>query len=71
MNEYLFKADLPEIRKDDVKFPPKSRILYMFGERNREKRRKEGKIPSAGASSAAHSSAQLVPERCGHDQDRG
>ena len=32
-HEYLFKADLPEMKKDDVKVTIENGILYISGER--------------------------------------
>ena len=36
-HEYLFKADLPEMKKEDVKVTIENGILYISGERRAEK----------------------------------
>ena len=43
-DEYLFKADLPEIKKDDVKVTVENGILCVFGERKIEKEEKKTKF---------------------------
>ena len=43
-HEYLFKADLPEIKKDDVKVTVENGILCVFGERKAEKEQKKRKV---------------------------
>ncbi len=43
-HEYLFKADLPEMKKDDVKVIIENRILYISGERRAEKEEKKRKF---------------------------
>ena len=43
-HEYLFKADLPEIKKDDVKITVENGILCIFGERKIEKEEKKTKF---------------------------
>jgi len=43
-HEYLFKADLPEIKKDDVKITIENGILYISGERRAEKEEKKKKF---------------------------
>jgi HSP20 family protein len=43
-HEYLFKADLPEIKKDDVKVTVENGILCVFGERKIEKEEKKTKF---------------------------
>jgi HSP20 family protein len=43
-HEYLFKADLPEMRKDDVKITIENGILYISGERRTEKEEKKRKF---------------------------
>jgi HSP20 family protein len=42
--EYLFKADLPEMRKDDVKVTIENGVLYISGERKTEKEEKKRKF---------------------------
>jgi HSP20 family protein len=42
--EYLFKADLPEMKKDDVKVTIENGILYISGERKFEKEEKKRKF---------------------------
>src|ERR1700745_3292625 len=42
--EYLFKADLPEMKKDDVKVTIENGILYFSGERRAEKEEKKRKF---------------------------
>ena len=39
--EYLIKADLPEVRKEDVKITVDNGIITITGERRREKEHKE------------------------------
>ena len=43
-HEYLFKADLPEMKKDDVKVTIENGILYISGERRAEKEEKKRKF---------------------------
>jgi len=43
-HEYLFKADLPEMKKEDVKITIENRVLYIFGERKAEKEEKKRKF---------------------------
>jgi HSP20 family protein len=43
-HEYLFKADLPEMKKDDVKVTIENGILYISGERRTEKEEKKRKF---------------------------
>jgi HSP20 family protein len=43
-HEYLFKADLPEMKKDDVKVTIENGILYISGERRTEKEDKKKKF---------------------------
>jgi HSP20 family protein len=43
-HEYLFKADLPEMKKDDVKVTIENGILYISGERTAEKEEKKRKF---------------------------
>jgi len=43
-HEYLFKADLPEMKKDDVKVTIENGILYISGERRAEKEEKKTKV---------------------------
>ena len=43
-HEYLFKADLPEMRKEDVKVTVESGILFIVGERKAEKEEKKKKF---------------------------
>ena len=43
-HEYLFIADLPEIRKDEVKVTVENDILSIFGERKTEKKEKKRKF---------------------------
>jgi HSP20 family protein len=43
-HEYLFKADLPEMKKDDVKVTFENGILYISGERRAEKEEKKRKF---------------------------
>jgi len=42
--EYLFKADLPEMKKDDVKVTIENGVLYISGERKTEKEEKKKKF---------------------------
>ena len=43
-HEYLFKVDLPEMKKDDVKVTIENGILYISGERKTEKEEKKQKF---------------------------
>src|ERR1700756_6067392 len=43
-HEYLFKVDLPEMKKDDVKVTIENGILYISGERRAEKEEKKRKL---------------------------
>ena len=43
-HEYLFKADLPEMKKEDVKVTVENGILSIFGERKTEKEEKNRKF---------------------------
>ena len=43
-HEYLFKADLPEMKKDEVKVTIENGILYISGERRAEKEEKKRKF---------------------------
>jgi HSP20 family protein len=43
-HEYLFKADLPEVKKDDVKVTVENGILSISGERKTEKEEKKRKF---------------------------
>jgi HSP20 family protein len=43
-HEYLFKADLPEMKKDDVKVTIENGVLYISGERKTEKEEKKRKF---------------------------
>ncbi len=47
--EYLIKAELPEVRKEDVKVTLESGVLTIQGERKQEKE-EEGKEISPGQS---------------------
>ena len=42
--EYLFKADLPEMKKDDVKVTIENGVPYISGERKTEKEEKKRKF---------------------------
>ena len=43
-HEYLFKVDLPEMKKDDVKVTIENGILYISGERKTEKEEQKQKF---------------------------
>jgi len=43
-HEYLFKADLPEMKKEDVKVKVENGILFITGERKFEKEEKKRKF---------------------------
>ena len=43
-NELVFKADLPEMRKEDVKVTIENGVLYISGERKTEKEEKRRKF---------------------------
>src|SRR6266403_3450477 len=43
-HEYLFKADLPEMRKEDVKVTVENGVLFISGERRAEKEEKKRKF---------------------------
>src|SRR5436853_6832626 len=44
-HEYLLKADLPEMKKDDARVTVEDGILCVSGERKSEKGQKKRKIP--------------------------
>ena len=46
--EYLIKAELPEVRKEDVKVTVENGVLTLQGERRQEKEEKGKKVPSRG-----------------------
>jgi len=43
-NEFLIKAEIPEVKKEDVKVSVDNRVLTIQGERNQEKEEKGKKI---------------------------
>ena len=43
-HEYLFKADLPEMKKDEVRVTIEDRVLYISGERKTENEEKKKKF---------------------------
>jgi HSP20 family protein len=43
-NEYLIKAELPEVKRDDVKVSVESGVLTLHGERKKEKEEKGKKF---------------------------
>ena len=47
--EYLIKAELPEVRKEDVKVTVENGVLTFQGERRQEKEEKGKKVPPRGA----------------------
>jgi len=42
--EYLFKADLPEMRKDDVKVTIENGVLHISGERKSETKHEDSEV---------------------------
>ncbi len=43
--EYLIKAELPDLKKEDVKLNVQDNVLFIPGERKYEKEEKEQEIP--------------------------
>ena len=62
--EYLIKADLPEMKKEDVKVVVENGILSVSGERKTEKeeqRKKYHRIDAPTAVSGEHFSSRRMP----------
>jgi HSP20 family protein len=59
--EYLIKAELPEMRKEDVKATVENGVLTISGERKFEKEEKKEVSPSR--TRLRHLHAQLCPAR--------
>ena len=60
--EYLIKADLPEMKKDDVKVVVEEGILSVSGERKTEKEEKKKKYHRIERSYGSFRRGFLVPE---------
>ena len=61
-HEYLFKADLPEMRKDDVNVRIENGTLYISGERKTEKEEKKRKFHRLERFFGAFERTFTVPE---------
>jgi HSP20 family protein len=61
-HEYLFKADLPEMKKDDVKVTVENGILSIFGERKTEKEEKNKRYHRIERSFGTFKRTFTVPE---------
>jgi HSP20 family protein len=61
-HEYLFKADLPEMKKDDVKVTIENGVLYISGERKAEKEEKKRKFHRLERFFGTFERAFTVPE---------
>jgi HSP20 family protein len=60
--EYLIKADLPEVKKDDVKVVVENGIVSVSGERKTEKEEKNKKYHRIERSYGSFQRGFLVPE---------
>ena len=54
--EYLIKADLPEVRKEDVSITVQDGVLTLSGERKQEKREESEKLQLRGSARSPWSS---------------
>jgi HSP20 family protein len=61
-HEYLFKADLPEMKKDDVKVTIENDILSISGERKMEKEEKNKKYHRIERSFGTFERTFTIPE---------
>jgi HSP20 family protein len=61
-HEYLFKADLPEMKKEDVKVTIENGVLYISGERKAEKEEKKRKFHRLERSFGTFERRFTVPE---------
>jgi HSP20 family protein len=60
--QYLIKAELPEVRKDDVKVVVESGVLTISGERNFEKEEKDKKYHRIERSYGSFTRSFSVPD---------
>ena len=61
-HEYLFKADLPEMKKEDVKVTVENGILSISGERKVEKEEKKKKYHRIERTYGSFERTFMVPE---------
>jgi HSP20 family protein len=61
-HEYLFKADLPEMKKEDVKVTVENSILSISGERKIEKEEKKKKYHRIERTYGSFERTFMVPE---------
>ena len=61
-NEYLIKAELPEVKKDDVKVSVQNDVLSITGERKYEKEEKNRKIHRVERAYGSFARTFTVPE---------
>jgi HSP20 family protein len=59
--EYLIKAELPEVRKEDVKVTVENGVLTLQGER-RQERRKRAEVPPRRTSYGSFVRSFTLPE---------
>jgi HSP20 family molecular chaperone IbpA len=59
--EYLIKAELPEMRKEDVKVTVENGVLTISGERKFEKEEKKKSITESNAATAPSCAALPCP----------
>jgi HSP20 family protein len=60
--EYLIKAELPEVKKDDVKVRIEDGVLYISGERNFEKEEKRKRYHRVERAYGAFTRSFSLPE---------
>ena len=60
--EYLIKADLPEMKKDDVKVTMENGVLCISGERKTEKEEKTKKYHRVERSFGSFEREFMIPE---------
>ena len=61
-NEYLIKADLPEVRKEDVSITVQDGVLTLSGERRQEKREETEKLHRVERSYGSFARRFALPE---------
>ena len=61
-NEYLVKAELPEVKKEDVKIAVQDDVLTMSGERSQEKEEKGKKFHRIERAYGSFSRSFTLPE---------
>ena len=61
-NEYLIKAELPEVKKDDVKVTVQDDVLTITGERQYEKEEKEKKYHRVERAYGSFARSFTLPE---------